>query len=103
MFSVEALVAAFLAVMLLASFISLRAKVPYTLVLVILGIILSAASGLSFLGQANIQEAVSQMRSFFAGLAGGQSGGLFVGLVVPPLLFEAMIQIKSDDLKAVFK
>ena len=61
MFSVEALIVAFLAVMLLASFISLRAKVPYTLVLVILGIVLSAASGLSILGQANIQQAVLQM------------------------------------------
>ena len=59
MFSAEALVTAFLAIMLLASFISLRAKVPYTLVLVILGIILSAVSGLSFLGQAYIQQAVS--------------------------------------------
>jgi len=103
MFSVEALVAAFLAVMLLASFISLRARVPYTLVLVILGIVLSAASGLSILGQANIQQAVLQMQSFFAGLTDGQTGGLFVGLVVPPLLFEAMIQIRSDDLRAVIK
>ncbi len=38
MFSVEALVAVFLAVMLVASIISHRARVPYTLVLVILGI-----------------------------------------------------------------
>jgi len=103
MISVEALVAAFLAVMLLASFISLRARVPYTLVLVILGIVLSASTGLSILGQANIQEAVLAMRSFFDGLTGGQTGGLFVGLIVPPLLFEAMIQIRSDDLRAVIR
>lgn len=99
MFSVEALVTAFLAVMLVASIISNRAKVPYTLVLVILGITLATAS--SFLGKGIFSQVVYQMNSFFAGLAGGQGGGLFVGLVVPPLLFEAMIHVKASDLRAV--
>lgn len=103
MFSVEALVAVFLAIMLAASIISYRAKVPYTLVLVIIGIVLSAASGFSLFGQGIIQQAILQMRSFFAGLSGGEEGGLFVGLVVPPLLFEAMIHVKSSDLRAVLK
>jgi monovalent cation:H+ antiporter, CPA1 family len=103
MFSVEALVAAILAVMLVASIIATRARVPYTLVLVILGIGLSAASGLSLLGNGTVSEVVSQMSSFFAGLTGGQEGGLFVGLIVPPLLFEAMIHVKSNDLRSVVK
>lgn len=103
MFSAEALVAIFLAIMLAASIISYRAKVPYTLVLVIIGIILSAASGFSLFGQGIVQQAVLQMRSFFAGLSGGEEGGLFVGLVVPPLLFEAMIHVKYSDLRAVLK
>ncbi len=43
------------------------------------------------------------MSSFFVGLSSGQEGGLFVGLVVPPLLFEAMIHVKSTDLRAVIR
>ena len=103
MFSAEVLVTAFLTVMLVASIISHRAKVPYTLLLVILGIALSAISSLTFLPQGTIQVIVSQMNSFFSGLSGGQQGGLFVGLVVPPLLFEAMIHIRSSDLRAVIR
>ena len=103
MFSIEALVAVFLAIMLAASIVSYRAKVPYTLVLVILGILLSAASGFSLFGQGIFQQAILQIRSFFVGLSGGEEGGLFVGLVVPPLLFEAMIHVKSSDLRAVLK
>jgi monovalent cation:H+ antiporter, CPA1 family len=100
-FSAEALVTVFLAVMLVASIIASRAKVPYTLVLVILGIALSVAS--LIFGQGSIQQIVSQMNSVFSGLTGGQGGGLFVGLVVPPLLFEAMIHVKSSDLRVVIK
>ena len=103
MISVEALVTAFLAVMTLASFISLRAKVPYTLVLVILGIALAGTSAASLLGPAYLEQIVSQMRSLFGQLTAGQNGGLFVGLVVPPLLFEAMIHIRSSDLRSVIK
>ena len=33
----------------------------------------------------------------------GGGGGLFVGIVVPPLIFEAMIHLRSDDLRAVIK
>jgi monovalent cation:H+ antiporter, CPA1 family len=99
MISVEALVTVFLAVMLAASIISNRARVPYTLVLVILGIVLAAAS--TFLGIGTVNQVVSQMTSFFTSLTGGQGGGLFVGLVVPPLLFEAMIHVKSADLRAI--
>jgi len=103
MFSAEVLVAAFLTVMLVASIISARARVPYTLLLVILGIALSAVSSLTFLPQGTIQQIVSQMNIFFVGLSGGQQGGLFVGLVVPPLLFEAMIHVRSSDLRAVIR
>lgn len=102
MFSVEALVAAFLAVMLLASIISHRAKVPYTLILVIIGITLSALSILSLVGE-GASQVITQMSSFFINLSLGEAGGLFVGLVVPPLLFEAMIHVRSSDLRAVAK
>jgi len=102
-FSTEALVAIFLAVMLLASLISLRARVPYTLVLVILGIGLSALSAFSFFGLASLSQLVDQIKSIFGQLTSGPSGGLFVGLVVPPLLFEAMIHIRSTDLRSVIR
>jgi monovalent cation:H+ antiporter, CPA1 family len=101
--SVEVLVTAFLAVMMVASYISLKAKVPYTLVLVILGIALSATSAVSILGSGSVQQVILQMRSLFNSLTSGQSGGLFVGLVVPPLLFEAMIHIRSSDLKSIIR
>jgi monovalent cation:H+ antiporter, CPA1 family len=103
MFSAEVLVTAFLTVMLVASIISHRARVPYTLILVILGIALSVISSLTFIPQGTIQQIVSQMEGFFSGLTGGQQGGLFVGLVVPPLLFEAMIHVRSSDLRAVIR
>ncbi|MDG6996769.1 MAG: sodium:proton antiporter [Nitrososphaerota archaeon] len=101
--SVEILITAFLAVMVVASFIALKAKVPYTLVLVFLGIVLAFTSALSLLGQGPIQSiftsVIQQMRSIYNQMVGGPEGGLFVGLVVPPLLFEAMLHIKSSDLR----
>lgn len=105
--SVEILVTAFLAVMVIASFIALKARVPYTLVLVFLGIILAFTSALPSLGQGPIQSMfqsiVSQMRLLYDQMVGGSEGGLFVGLVVPPLLFEAMLHIKSSDLRSSIK
>lgn len=105
--SVEILATAFLTVMVVASFISLRAKVPYTLVLVFLGIALAFASVVPLLGQGPIQSALQsvilQMRSLYVQLVQGQGGGLFVGLVVPPLLFEAMLHVRSTDLRSVIK
>jgi CPA1 family monovalent cation:H+ antiporter len=40
------------------------------------------------------------MSSFYTTLV---EGGLFVGLVVPPLIFEAMMHIKAPDLRAVIR
>ncbi|MDG6906225.1 MAG: sodium:proton antiporter [Nitrososphaerota archaeon] len=105
--SVEILVTAFLAVMVVASFIALRARVPYTLVLVFLGILLAFTSALPALGQGPIQNIfesiVNQMSVIYNQMVAGSEGGLFVGLVVPPLLFEAMLHIKSTDLRSSIK
>lgn len=103
MFPIEILVTAFLAVMTLASIISLRARVPYTLILVIIGMALAATTAISVFGQGTFEQVILQMRALFDQLTTGETGGLFVGLVVPPLLFEAMIHIRSDDLKAVIR
>ena len=48
-------------------------------------------------------DITSQFRSIYAQLLSGGGGGLFVGLVVPPLIFEAMIHLRASDLKAVIK
>jgi CPA1 family monovalent cation:H+ antiporter len=104
MSSIELLIPAFLALMLIASFISHKTRFPYTLVLVFVGIVLTSTS-LSFFGpyEADLQGVVSGIRSVYAGLVAGNEGGLFVGLVVPPLLFEAMMNVDSSDLKRVIR
>ena len=88
MVSTELVLSAFLAISLLASIVSRRTKTPYTIVLVLAGIVLAAASTpeLSDVGQA------------FQSL---RSGGLFVGLILPPLLFESMMSIRTEDFRAV--
>jgi CPA1 family monovalent cation:H+ antiporter len=48
-------------------------------------------------------DVTSQFRLIYAQLLSGGGGGLFVGLVVPPLIFEAMIHLRASDLKAVIK
>jgi monovalent cation:H+ antiporter, CPA1 family len=45
----------------------------------------------------------SQLRLIYTQLLSGGGGGLFVGLVVPPLIFEAMIHLRASDLKAIIK
>jgi hypothetical protein len=51
----------------------------------------------------SFQNLISQLRSIYTQLLQGGGGGLFVGLVVPPLIFEAMIHLRANDLKAVIK
>jgi CPA1 family monovalent cation:H+ antiporter len=94
MASIELVVSAFLLVSFVAALISTRLKIPYTLIFV------SIES--SFL-QAPMQNLISQIRSVYSQLIQGGGGGLFVGLVVPPLIFEAMIHIRGSDLKEVIK
>ncbi len=60
------------------------------------------ASSLTFEG-GSFQSIVSQLRSLYTQLLQGGGGGLFVGLVVPPLIFEAMIHLRANDLRAVIK
>ncbi|MHB8567890.1 MAG: cation:proton antiporter [Nitrososphaerales archaeon] len=106
--SIELVIAAFLGIMLLASIVSIRAKVPYTLVLVFIGIALTAASASFYLGSGPIQDTIqgiiTAIRSLSDQLIQTQGGSsLFVGLIVPPLIFEAMMHIRSNDLRAVIR
>jgi len=102
--TIELALTGFILVMLVAQVISLRAKVPYTLVLVFIGLGIAVVSTLPLLGtnpvNEGVQQAISAMRSIYTGLV---NGGLFVGLVVPPLIFEAMMHIKAPDLRAVIR
>lgn len=100
--ALELVVTAFVVLMLLAQLLSAKAKVPYTLILVFIGIGVTALVSLPLLGSNLLLDAVRsvvlQMASVYTLLV---QGGLFVGLVVPPLIFEAMMHIRSGDLRAV--
>jgi monovalent cation:H+ antiporter, CPA1 family len=102
--TIELVLTAFVAVMLVSQILSLKAKLPYTLVLVFIGVGITALSTLPSLGSNPLTDALQgvilQMRSFDTSLA---EGGLFVGLVVPPLIFEAMMHIRAPDLRSVIR
>lgn len=88
MVSTELILTAFLAISLLASIVSRKAAIPYTILLVVIGIILAATSDPNL---APVSQAFQSLRQ----------GGLFVGLILPPLLFESMFSIKTEEFRAV--
>ena len=94
----------FVLVMLLSQLLALKARVPYTLILVFVGVGITALVSLPALGSDVISDGfrdiTSQMRLLYTSLV---EGGLFVGLVVPPLIFEAMMHISAADLRAVIR
>lgn len=100
----ELVITAFLAILLFAQIISQKLKIPYTLTLVFVGIIIVGFSTLPVVEPnmfSNLfQGVVSSIRSFYSNIV---QQGLFVGLVVPPLIFEAMIHIKQEDLRHSFR
>jgi CPA1 family monovalent cation:H+ antiporter len=99
--SIELVVAAFLLVAFLAAVLSNKLKVPYTLILVLAGVTVTVVAFL-FASQGG-SEFASQLRALYTQLIVGGGGGLFVGLVVPPLIFEAMIHLRAKDLRAVIR
>ncbi len=86
----EIIITAFLATALAASLISSRSKIPYTVVLVLAGVAFAALSISSLTGVDVIYNQLS-------------AGGLFVGLVLPPLLFETMMNVKPEELRPVLR
>ena len=88
MVSSELILSAFLAISLFASIVSRRTKTPYTVLLVLIGIILAATSAPEF---ASVGQVFQNLRS----------GGVFVGLILPPLLFESMMSIRTEEFRAV--
>ncbi len=99
--SIELVIAVFLTISFLAALLANRLKVPYTLVLVLAGSSI-AIIALLFASQGG-SDFTSQLKLIYAQLLSGGGGGLFVGLVVPPLIFEAMIHLRANDLKVVIK
>jgi len=85
---VETIIAGFLVLTVLATIVSRRIRIPYTVMLVVLGIGLATFSASSIFG----------VNLIFNNLVGG---GYFVALILPPLLFEAMMNIRSTELRSV--
>jgi CPA1 family monovalent cation:H+ antiporter len=83
--------------------LSAKLRIPYTLILVLIGAIITVVASTFMLQGGSFQNLISQLRSLSAQLLQGGGGGLFVGLVVPPLIFEAMIHLRASDLRAVLK
>jgi CPA1 family monovalent cation:H+ antiporter len=86
--AIESIIAGFLVVAVLASIVSRRINVPYTQFLVILGVALASFSASSIFG----------VDLLFNGLVGS---GYFVALILPPLLFEAMMNLRSSELRSI--
>jgi monovalent cation:H+ antiporter, CPA1 family len=90
MASIELIVTSFLAIALVASFISQRTKTPYTLTLVLLGLAISTLPGPSLVPGSLLYEQLV-------------GGGLFVGLLLPALLFESMMSVDENEFRAVLR
>jgi Na+:H+ antiporter len=92
MVSLELVIAAFFGLALIASIASRRTKTPYTIMLVLSGLVLALLA-------ASVPDLASSGGFFQTFL----SDGLFVGLVLPPLLFESMMSISTEEFRAVYR
>ncbi len=97
--TIELVITAFLAIILASQIIAQKLKVPYTLILVLVGIFIVTFSTVPVLQPGNLARGflsvVMQIRSFYSSIV---QQGLFVGLIVPPLIFEAMVHIGREEL-----
>ncbi len=75
--------------MLVGSIVSRRVRLPYTMILVFLGIAIASLSISSLTG----------IDTLYSGILGNS----FVALVLPPLLFESMMNIRSSELKTAIR
>lgn len=84
----ETIIAGFLVLTVLVSIVSRRIRIPYTVMLVVLGIVLASLSASSLFG----------VNVILQNLVGG---GYFVALILPPLTFEAMMTIRANELRVI--
>jgi monovalent cation:H+ antiporter, CPA1 family len=107
MASIDLVLSAFLLLTFIAAAISIKLKTPYTLILVLAGALITVIVSLLALPgspiQGPMQNVTAQIRTIYNLLVQGGGGGLYVGLIVPPLIFEAMIHIRGSDLRSVIK
>jgi len=107
MANIDLVLSIFLLLTFIAAAISIKLKTPYTLVLVLSGALITVIVSLLALSgspiQGPMQDVTAQIRSIYNLLVQGGGGGLYVGLIVPPLIFEAMIHIRGSDLRSVIK
>jgi CPA1 family monovalent cation:H+ antiporter len=105
--NIELIIAGFLLIAFLAAIISLKLKTPYTLILVLIGVAITATLTLLSIGETSLQGFAlilsDQIRSFDNLLLEGGGSGLFVGIVVPPLVFESMMHIRGGELRTVIR
>jgi monovalent cation:H+ antiporter, CPA1 family len=85
---VELILAVILGISLAASLASRRTRVPYTIFLVFIGIAVAASSS----------PTLAPLYQTFTTLLGG---GVFVGIILPPLLFESTLSISTSEFRAV--
>jgi CPA1 family monovalent cation:H+ antiporter len=101
------MIAAFLLLVSITALISMKLKIPYTVILVLLGVTTTATLTLFSMDggplQQHAQVLIDQIHGTYSQLTTGGTEGLFVGLILPPLLFEAMIHIRGDDLRKVIR
>jgi monovalent cation:H+ antiporter, CPA1 family len=101
------IITVFLLVTFIAAIISHWLKTPYTLILVLMGIAITGiATALTFVGgpvQSLAESVIAQIRSFENLLVEGGGTGLFVALIVPPLIFESMMHVRAGELRSVIK
>ena len=88
--NLDLVIASLLGIMILASIVSQKARIPYTMILVLIGAGIAALSLSKLVG----------VELIYSNLI---SGGLFVGLVVPPLIFEAMMKVPTSEFRAVLR
>lgn len=101
--TLEIALTVFATLMLIAQLAAIKFKIPYTLILVFIGIAITAISAVAVAtGPVStvLLNAIASIKSIYNQLV---TSGLFVGLIVPPLIFEAMIHIKRDQLRAVIR
>lgn len=101
--TIEIALTIFMLLMLIAQLIAIRFRVPYTLVLVFIGIGAAGLSAAAFITNPIASElltSIAWIKTLYGQLV---SSGLFVGLIVPPLIFEAMMHIKRTELGKVIR
>ena len=107
MASIELVLSVFLLLTFIAALISYKLKVPYTLILVLTGLLITVFAGVLIVWGGPlglpIEAATLQLQSIYNQLIQGGGTSLFVGIIVPPLIFEAMIHIRGTELKQVIK